>query len=166
MNIPKRDKDNKKKGGKGSKKSRLWVNILSALLIFLVIITIYSFVEEQRRVKDEIPLSMLVADIRAGRIEHVAVMGEKLEITYTDDSQKFSKKEVGSSFSETLINYGVTTNDLSRVTIEIKNPSGIGYWLLQMMPFLIPILFIIFFFWFISRQMRVAGMQAFTFCPS
>ena len=166
MNIPKRDKDNKKKGGKGSKKSRLWVNILSALLIFLVIITIYSFVEEQRRVKDEIPLSVLVADIRAGRIENVTVSGEKLEITYTDDSQKFSKKEVGSSFSETLTNYGVTTNDLSRVTIEIKNPSGIGYWLLQMMPFLIPILFIIFFFWFISRQVRGAGMQAFTFGQS
>ena len=52
------------------------------------------------------------------------------------------------------------------IKIEIKNPSGIGYWILNLAPFLAPILFIFIFIWFLSRQVKGAGMQAFTFGQS
>jgi len=58
------------------------------------------------------------------------------------------------------------TELLETLEIEVKNPRGIGFWLLNLAPFLLPILFILIFFWFISRQVRGAGMQAFTFGQS
>ncbi|MBI3074629.1 MAG: ATP-dependent zinc metalloprotease FtsH, partial [Parcubacteria group bacterium] len=38
--------------------------------------------------------------------------------------------------------------------------------MLQLAPFLIPVLFLIFFFWLLTRQVKGAGMQAFTFGQS
>ena len=63
-------------------------------------------------------------------------------------------------------NYGVTPALLAKTEIEIKNDSGFSFWFLNILPFLLPIVFILLFFWFLSRQVKGAGMQAFTFGQS
>ncbi|HBA45777.1 TPA: cell division protein FtsH [Candidatus Nomurabacteria bacterium] len=40
------------------------------------------------------------------------------------------------------------------------------FWLLNILPFLLPIFFILIFFWYISRQVKGAGMQALSFGQS
>ena len=40
------------------------------------------------------------------------------------------------------------------------------FWLGNILPFLLPVIFIIFFFWYLSRQAKGAGMQAFSFGQS
>ena len=52
------------------------------------------------------------------------------------------------------------------VSIEIKNETGFGFWALNILPFLIPVIFIVLLFWMISRQVKGAGMQAFSFGQS
>ena len=79
---------------------------------------------------------------------------------------KKSKKEAGTALTDTLVNYGVTREQLSTVSIEIKNPGGFRFWFFMLAPFLIPILLIVFFIWFLSRQVKGAGMQAFSFGQS
>lgn len=79
---------------------------------------------------------------------------------------KKSKKETGTALTDTLVNYGVTREQLSTVSIEIKNPGGFRFWFFMLAPFLIPILLIVFFIWFLSRQVKGAGMQAFSFGQS
>ncbi len=175
-NNLKNSKNNKKSKNPLKKKSRkklhlptkpkLWGNILSTLLIFLIIITVYSLVEDNKKDIEEVPISQVAIDIKGGIIEKIIVDKEKLLLTYTDETEKESKKEVESSLSETLANYGVAPAMLDAVQIEIKNPRGFGYWILSLAPFLVPILFIIIFFWFISRQVKGAGMQAFSFGQS
>ena len=145
---------------------RMWGNVLSVLLVFLAIMMLYSFVEEQQMKPEEIALSALAQDIKAGLVTDVAVEEEKLTITYADGAKKNSKKEVEAALSETLSNYGVTPKNLETVKIVIQNPRGLSYWILTLAPFLLPILFLVIFFWFISRQVRGAGMQAFSFGQS
>jgi cell division protease FtsH len=65
-----------------------------------------------------------------------------------------------------LFNYGVKPDALAKTVIEIKNENGFGYWMANILPFALPILFIIIFFWYLSRQVKGAGMQAFTFGQS
>lgn len=65
-----------------------------------------------------------------------------------------------------MANYDVPKEALAQVEIEIKNESGFFYVLMNLLPFLLPILFIIFIFWYLSRQVKGAGMQAFTFGQS
>ena len=55
---------------------------------------------------------------------------------------------------------------MNATTIEVKNESGFGYWIMNLLPFLLPIVFILFFIWFLSRQVKGAGMQAFSFGQS
>jgi cell division protease FtsH len=40
------------------------------------------------------------------------------------------------------------------------------YWFINLAPFLLPIIFVLFFLWYLSRQVKGAGMQAFTFGQS
>ena len=37
---------------------------------------------------------------------------------------------------------------------------------MNILPFFLPIIFILFFFWYLSRQVKGAGMQAFSFGQS
>ncbi|MBP9748358.1 MAG: ATP-dependent zinc metalloprotease FtsH, partial [Candidatus Pacebacteria bacterium] len=114
----------------------------------------------------EIAISELAQNVTAGEVRRIEVSGEILTITYNNDEVKKAKKEVGSPLTQTLFNYEVDKEALAKTQIVVKNESGFMYWVLNLLPFLLPILFILFFFWYLSRQVKGAGMQAFTFGQS
>lgn len=145
---------------------QFWTNLAGTLLIFIILASIYSFISESQKKVEDVPLSKLATDINAGQITSIVVKGNDLEIIYVGEIEKKSKKETDAALSESLKNYGVTQEKLAKVSIEVKSPSGIRFWLLNLAPFLIPLIFIVFFLWFLSRQVRGAGMQAFTFGQS
>jgi len=143
-------------------------NFLTGLFILLIIVFFYSFVAENRAKNEEISLSQLATDISAGKVSSILVDGESLEIHYDPRNQviKKSKKEEGAALTETLVNFGVTPDKLGRVAIEIQSPNGLGFWILNLAPFILPLLVVLVIAWFITRQVRGAGMQAFTFGQS
>ncbi|HNW71521.1 MAG TPA: ATP-dependent zinc metalloprotease FtsH [Candidatus Paceibacterota bacterium] len=159
-------KDAKNKGKKGKKGPSFTSSIATALLVFMLITSLYLVITENKKDIPQISISDLAKNVSEGTVKKVVVAGEKLTITYTNDEVKESKKEAESSLSQTLFNYGVKPEALSQTTIEIKNENGFGYWLLNILPFLIPVVFVLFFFWYLSRQVKGAGMQAFTFGQS
>ena len=141
-------------------------NIAGALLIFILITALYLTLANSQKNIPEVPISDLAKSIVAGEVKNILVEGGDLTITYQDDTVKKAKKEVETSLSQTMFNYGVSPEILAKTTIEIKNQGGFGYWLGNILPFLLPILFIVVFFWYLSRQVRGAGMKAFTFGQS
>jgi cell division protease FtsH len=157
-------------GGKKTKKPnnlfRFANNIGTALLAFLIIITAYSFVADNGVKKPIISVSELATDVIKGSVQSISVDGNDLNIKYVDETEKVSKKESDTALSQTLVNYGVGEDELSKVKITIEGPSGFGYWFANLAPFLIPLVFIIFFIWYLSRQVKGTGMQAFSFGQS
>ena len=149
-----------------SDRNKFWTNFLTAFLVFFLLLSIYSTIAERKDATNNIAISELAQDIKSGLVTQITVMGDKLEIDYKTEEKKESKKEVDASLTETLKNYGVATEELAAVKIEIKRQTGAGYWLLNLAPFLLPFLFIIFILWFLTRQVKGAGMQAFTFGQS
>ena len=144
----------------------MFSNFLSILLIMLLIATGYSYFAEKDKGVEEIAISQLAAHVAQGEVSEIAVKGNTIEATYTDDSSKVTKKEPGVSITEVFANYGVSTTAISEVKIDVLGESGFLYWLVQLSPILIPLLFILFFVWFLSRQVKGAGAQAFTFGQS
>ncbi|MEK7856286.1 MAG: ATP-dependent zinc metalloprotease FtsH [Acidobacteriota bacterium] len=65
-----------------------------------------------------------------------------------------------------MTNLGVSEEALTGVTITVKEESGFTFWLLNLLPFLAPLVFILLFLWLISRQMKGSTMQAFSFGQS
>ncbi|MDZ4225862.1 MAG: AAA family ATPase, partial [Patescibacteria group bacterium] len=87
-------------------------------------------------------------------------------VIYIDETKKTSKKEADAALTQTLVAYGVSKEALAEVSISVEREGGLQYWLLTLAPFLLPILLLIFFVWYLSRQVRGAGMQAFSFGQS
>lgn len=159
-------KELKNKGKKVKENPKFSGSMLGAILIFMTLTALYLMISNPSTSTSEISISDLAKSVTAGEVKGIVVEGEKLTITYKDETIKTSKKETESSLSQTLFNYGVKPETLALTNIEIKNESGFGYWLMNLLPFLLPIIFILFFIWFLSRQVKGAGMQAFTFGQS
>ena len=152
---------------KEPKKPKLLLNLSTALVIFFALTLLYSFIAENQSASTEIPLSQLATDINAGKITEIAVNGDKLEVTYRDDKvPKTARKEDNIAFTESLVNFGVDKTKFAALKVEVKAPSGFAFWFLNLAPFILPLIFILVFIWFLSRQVRGAGMQAFTFGQS
>lgn len=126
----------------------------------------YSFIAGSFTQPQEEPLSTVAADVAAGKISTIMVNGDELTLTYTDGGTKISRKDSAAGLPETLATYGVTPAELQKVAITVQGESGFQYWFIALAPIVIPLLFIAFLFWFLSRQVRGAGMQAFTFGQS
>lgn len=147
-------------------KNPMWKNFLSTILLFLIIMTLYSAVAENKNKDEQIAISALASGVIEERVSKIIVSGDKLEIEYADGAKAISKKETESALSETLSNYGVSPEMLAKVEVEIKSQGGFAFWFLSLLPIILPIAFILFFIWFLTRQVKGAGMQAFTFGQS
>jgi cell division protease FtsH len=154
--------------GKKNKKPTKWSgSLVGAILFFLVITGLYLIVSGSGKTVPQVSISDLANSVIALNVKTIVVQGDALTITYQNGDVKDSKKEVGSPLSETLFDYGVPAAALAKTDIQIKDETGFGYWMENLfLPFLLPIIFILLFFWYLSRQVKGAGMQAFSFGQS
>lgn len=167
--LKKSPKRNKKR--KGNKTPSFSNQLLATLVVFLLIgllVDLGSPTAEDNR----ITLSETASLVNTGQVEKILVKGEKLEINLKPETEggavieKVSKKEAGTALSETLVNYGVTTESLQSLNIEIDEPSGFTYWLGQLAPFLLPLLGLIFIIWFFMKQIKGTNVKAMSFGDS
>lgn len=143
-----------------------WSSFTTALAILVLLALAYSYYWDDTKTPEITSLSALATDIRQGEVKTIDIAGDELTIIYTDDSQKKGKKEPDAALTETLASYGLTGDELSNVAIEVKNQSGFKYWFFSLAPIVLPLLLIGVFVWFLSRQMKQGGVQAFTFGQS
>lgn len=150
----------------GKRPPSFWSHIVTVILIVMAVILIFSFAGSYSQERTTVGLTELALAVKEGKVASILVEGNDLQADYVDGTLVVSKKEMDASLTETLINYGVTGEELGNIKIDIKKESGFIYWFVTLMPILIPLLFIAFFIWYLSRQVRGAGMQAFTFGQS
>lgn len=177
--IPKK-KASKKGGGMTPRlpeDTNIWVQVGITVVIFALMLSAYGTVSSFFKEEETVSLSQLANDVNAGLISSIEVSGDTLSVTYAapvvaegespaEPVIKKSKKEAESGITETLNNYGVLTEALSGVTISIEDPGGFRYWFGVLAPLLIPIIVIFIIIWYLSSQVRGAGMQAFSFGQS
>lgn len=111
----------------------------------------------------EISITQLVADINQGIVKQIVITGNDIAVTYQDDSQAKSKKEIEAALSQSLINYGVNQERLNQVSVETKEERGFSYWIGPISLIFFPLLIFGLFFWLIFRQAKSGAMQAFNF---
>ncbi len=170
---------NDKPGQQGGKKSRMpkvpgnmpgdsfWVNLATSVVLLLLLAGAYAyFIGAAKSTPATIPISQVAQDINTGKISSISVNGDDLDITYADKTEKTAKKETDIGLTQTLANYGVDKTQLDKITITIASQSGWAFWLNVLAPFAAPVLLIAFFVWYLSRQVKGAGMQAFSFGQS
>jgi len=141
-------------------------NFLSTVLVFLLLMSLYTFVVAPSTKPKEISISQVAQDVISGSVKSVSVSGDSLNLKYKDGTERVSRKDQATSLSATLATYGVTPKDLSKAKITIQGEPAWHFWLLTLSPFLLSIVFFVALFWFLSRQVKGTGMQAFSFGQS
>lgn len=145
-----------------------WNNMLSTVLLLIFVTALFSYLTDTRVKPDELTLSQVVEQVKAGEVSEIIVRGATLEVSYTDETRNHgeAKREVDASVSDSLTNLGVTPEQLSTVTIDVQRETGFVYWFGQFAPFLFPLLFLGLVIWFFTRSVKGAGMQALNFGSS
>lgn len=145
-----------------------WNNILSTVLFLVALSFIYSYTNDPAGKPEEFSISQIAEQVKRDEVHEIVVKGSTLEIHYNDETRKqgISKKENDAAITETLTNLGVTTEQVSRIAINVQNESGFAYWLSNLAPFLFPLILLGFIIWFFTRSVKGAGMQALNFGSS
>ncbi|MEK7194544.1 MAG: ATP-dependent zinc metalloprotease FtsH [Patescibacteria group bacterium] len=164
--ITKRGMNGKGGSKRGAPNESFVRQAMLALVIFIILTSVYSALSENKNKAPQLSLSELSQNVSAGLVTSISVKGEDLLIKYKDGTEKVSKKEEGTALTTSFANYQVSKEALNGVAVSIDNDRGLGFWVLSLAPIILPILFVVFFLWFISRQVKGAGMQAFTFGQS
>lgn len=141
-------------------------NLAYGILILITIALLGSIVADTVKEQKEVSLSELVAQINDDKVSKIVVRENFLEITLKDGTLEKSRKESEEGLTQTLTNYGVSQEKQKNVSIEIKDPSGFTIWFFGLLPFLLPLIIVGFFFWWSARQFRQGSMQAFSFGQS
>jgi len=142
----------------------LFKNILIAFIIFLVIASIFSLTQEIPNNKAEkISFSQLAEQINDGRVKRVLIKGNKLNIELKNGRKEVAYKEVESSFTQSLKNYGISPEKIKEIEIDIKEESNLNFWLGVVIPFLLPTIIILIFFWMMLKGARHGQTQVFSF---
>ena len=133
------------------------------LLMIIILSGVFSLFSKEFQTTKEITLSQLVNEINQGKVKKIIVAyDDSLEIIFQDDSKAESIKEKETSLSESLLNFGLNTENLNKIDIESKKESGMSLWIGPLI--LILPLILIFIFLFITLQKAKTGaMDAFSF---
>ena len=161
----------KKKASKRNKKMQqnsLW-NILTVGVLSLMMFTLlYGYGTDKKNTEDT-TLTKVAEAIHAGDVKELVVRGDTVEVHHRDTARPvgIAKKEgYATPITETLVNLGVTAEELRAIALEVKDETGAAYWLGVLSPFLFPLLLLGFIVFFFSRSMRGMGAQALNFGAS
>jgi cell division protease FtsH len=113
-----------------------------------------------------IDLSTLARSVEQGDVKSITVRGTDIDVVKTDGSIEQAHKESGESLTELLTNYGVPSEKLRGVAIDVKEASGAGYWAGVILPNLIPLVLLMGLMWFVLRQMQGQNNRAMMFGQS
>ncbi len=139
-------------------------NLLLVVFVFFFASVLFSFlVDLETDEIQEVSVNEVARRINDGEVLSIVVSGDLLEVTLNDDSKLSSRKEGETGLVETLRSYGVEAGALRGIELTIKDEGGLKYWLSILIPTLLPLIIIIFIFWWLFRQARGGMNQAFTF---
>jgi len=132
--------------------SKLIGYTLLALLVGSLLYNLFGFSLDEIQ---EIPLSQVVGDVVAGRVEKIVVKGDNLIIIDRGGTEYRSRKEPNTSLFDAGINP-------QKVIVEVKDVSTSEIWV-GVLSSLVPFLLIVGFLWFMLRQAQGANNQAMSF---
>lgn len=116
----------------------------------------------------EIAISQLAADMLAGQVEAVSVSGDgrNLNITYSDQTERFAEISGASSLETLLASYGVDASVYADgVTVTYQSESNLLNYLAPVFTFL-SVALIVGFIYFLYRQSQRGNHQALSFGKS
>jgi len=147
---------------------KLLKNIGSILLVFILIVSLFAVynADNTENKAEEISFNRLVEEIRNDEVTKIVVEGEKVSVELKNGDKQKLFKERESSLSDTLTNYGVEIEKIQGLETVVKGESGLAYWLGNILPILLPFIFVAVIFYIMFKQAQKGNAQAMSFGSS
>ncbi|MCL5997195.1 MAG: ATP-dependent zinc metalloprotease FtsH [Chloroflexi bacterium] len=141
-------------------RSRSFILIILGILAVVAVMILFQGSFNR---PNAIQLSDLAQSIKLDEVDKITVANDDIIVRYkAARPEATSKKEIGATIGEQLKDFGVTSDQLSRIKIEVVNPFNWGDLLGTASLFITPLV-LLFFFWFLFRQAQGANSQAMNF---
>lgn len=146
---------------------KLTKNIIISVLVFLTVISLFSFYVTPEDEVIRLNIVAMVEKINNSEVKSISVIGEgKVVLTFLDDTTAEVLKEPNESLGELLNNYNVDPEKLATIGVTVEEESPFEALLLATLPFLITFLIIGVFLYFMMRQAQGANSRAMMFGQS
>jgi len=145
--------------------NKLLKNLGTLFLIFLLVTFLFALYNSGQSANkaEQISVSKLVDEMKADQVQKIAISGDNVSVDLKDGKKQALSKEKEASLSETLKNYGLDPEKLQSVEVSVQEESGLMYWLGNILPILLPFIFIAGIFWLMLRQAQRGNAQALSF---
>lgn len=139
-------------------------NIGIALLVLLTVVSLVGVYSRPLDNREEVSLTRIAQEIEAGTVATLEVNQEELNVVLKESrTHLIAQKEDNVSVTETLRNLGVSEDKLRAITLDVKKPSGLGFWLANLLPILLPFVLLGGFLYFMMRSAQSASNRAMSF---
>ena len=116
-------------------KNPLLKNLILFIIVFLAIAGLFSTYNLQATKIETKDIATLVKQIESDQVKSIDIQDNRLLATLKDNAKEEILKEPQDSLSDLLKNYNVSSDKMKAVSIQVKQRSGIGYWLETILPF-------------------------------
>ena len=149
---------------KKKNKKDLWQSVFLYLLLALVGLFFYFQLTNPGSSPQKIQLTQALEDVQNHKVKKIIVKDTQLELIYKDGRRTESKKERGVSIFTLLTQAGIKEPQRT-VEIEVANIDSWGVWI-GLFSNLLPLIIMIAFLIFLSREGRRAASSVFSFGKS
>ncbi len=139
------------------------------LLVFLAIAAVLSLQNPIGKKPEEVGINQIAEYVKNGEVESITVTeSSKLTVVLNNEEKTTveSSKEVSESLQTLLGTYGVTNEELLNTKIEVKGASGFKFFLVNILPILLPVGFVVLLLWIMLRQVQGGNNKAMMFGQS
>ncbi|MBL8099310.1 MAG: ATP-dependent zinc metalloprotease FtsH [Anaerolineales bacterium] len=127
---------------------------------------LYVGLRDNSNTAEPLTISRVAGQVQNGQVSRIIVEGDDvIRVITTNGTEAESRKEPDTTLVEQLRSFGVTSEQLAKVDIEVKAPSAWGG-VLSGALYLLPILFMGGLLWFIFRQAQGSNNAAMSFGKS
>jgi cell division protease FtsH len=162
-------KDNNKqpklpRNGKTNKRFefKMKINLWKVLIAFFLLIFFLPFILsifQLQSTNQQLDTSQALKDVKEGKVKQVMVQGNKILLTYQDDSIKITSKEDTESFADLLSKSGVDPSSVNYTVADQSLTKAVG----DIAGVVLPLALMGLFFFFIIRAQSKGAQDIFSF---
>lgn len=139
-------------------------NLVLAILIFFFLSFLFSRTFSPSKPPKIISLSQLIKEINEENVKEMIISREKVLVIFKNEEKAIVQKELDAPLSQSLVNLGAEKEKLQKIEIKVEESAKLSEILIPVLIYLVsPILFLILFFWLLTRQTKGGAGQIFDF---
>ncbi|MFZ3054395.1 MAG: ATP-dependent zinc metalloprotease FtsH [Minisyncoccales bacterium] len=139
-------------------------NIFLIIIVFSILGIVFGMFNTPEETVNKISITQLAQDVNDGKVKEIKILNNDISVEYSDGNKAESNKETGDTLSQSLINYGATTDKIKNVSFVFEEPDTswdwIGTFLLMV---ILPLLLMAVFFFMIFKNAKSGAAQSFDF---